>query len=145
MFKVSKIQFFLVFSAFIFLFTQCEKDSEENPVDPTYVNFTIYLNDPEFQDLKIVGNYMFIRQGGADVVVYRATLDDFYVYDRLCTHEADQSCLVQRDTNSVVVNCPCCDSKYILVDGSVLDPPAIHPLRPYNATYEGGDYVHISN
>ena len=145
MFKISKIQFFLVFLGLILFFTNCKKDSEENPVEATYVNFTLYLNDPEFQNLKIVGNYMFIRQAGADVVLYRATLDDFYVYDRLCTHEASQSCLVEKDSNSVVVKCECCNSKYILVDGSVLESPAIHPLRPYNAIFDGGDYVHVTN
>jgi nitrite reductase/ring-hydroxylating ferredoxin subunit len=145
MFKISKIQFFLFFSTLILLFTHCKKDVEENPVDPTYVNFTLYLNDPEFQDLKIVGNYMFVRQGGADVVIYRATLDDFYVYDRLCTYEASQTCLVQKDSNSVMVICECCNSKYILTDGSVFQSPASYPLRAYNATYDGGDYVHVTN
>ena len=145
MFNLSKIQYFLIISSLILLFTKCNKNLEENPVDPTYVNFTLYLNDPEFQDLKVVGNYMFIRQGGADIVIYRATIDDFYVYDRLCTYEASQSCLVQKDTNSVMGKCDCCNSKYILTDGSVFQAPAKHPLRAYKATYDGGDYVHVSN
>ena len=145
MFELPKIRFFLIISALILLFTQCNKDTEENPVEPTYVNFTLYLNDPEFQNLKIVGNHMFVRQGGADVVIYRATLEDFYVYDRLCTHEASQACLVQNDSNSVMVICDCCSSRYILTDGSVFQSPAIHPLRAYSATYDGGDYIHVTN
>ena len=145
MFITSKIRYYFVFVVLVSILFSCKDDTEENPVNPAYVNFSLYLNDPEFQDLKIPGNYAFIRAGGASLVIYRTTIDDFVAFDRMCTYEAKPDVLVVSDSSTVMVRCPICESKFILVDGSPQDGPAKHMLRPYNVTYDGGDYIHVSN
>jgi len=145
MFTTSKIRYYFVFVLFVAVLFSCKDDTEENPVEPAYVNFSLYLNDPEFQDLKIPGNYIFVRAGGTSVVIYRATMDEFVAYDRMCTYEAKENVLVLSDSSTIMVKCPDCDSQYILVDGSPQSGPAKHMLRPYNVTYDGGDYIHVSN
>lgn len=144
--NISKIRFFSVIILFsiAFLFS-CKKETEENPVPNKYVNFTLYLNDPEFQDLKIPGNYIFVHQGTNEIVIYRLSMDDFVAYDRVCTYEADPNCLVYADSSGATLECSCCKSKFLLIDGTVNSGLARHSLRQYYVTYDGGDYIHVSN
>ena len=141
----SKIRFYLLLVILSIILFGCKDNTEENPVQPAYINFSLNLNDPEFQDLKIPGNSIFVRSAGTSIVIYRSTVDEFVAYDRICTYEAKENILVVADSSAIMVKCTKCGSKYILIDGSPQDGPARHTLRPYNVTYDGGDYIHISN
>lgn len=145
MFITSKIRFYFIILAFVAVLFSCDDDTEENPVQPAYVNFSLYLNDPEFQDLKIPGMYIFVRSAGTAIVIYRSSMDEFVAYDRICTFEAKPDILVVSDSTTIMVRCATCNSKYILTDGSPFQEPARHSLRPYNVTYDGGDYIHVTN
>jgi nitrite reductase/ring-hydroxylating ferredoxin subunit len=142
----SKIRFFLFTLIISVILFSCKENTEENPVPSAYVNFSLYLNDPEYQELKIPGNFVFVRSGSVNVVIYRISNDEFVAFDRMCTYEAKETCLVVSDSSSAIVKCSCCNSKFILVDGTPLaNQSAVHSLRPYNVTYDGGDYIHVSN
>ncbi len=147
MFYLSKISFFyLAAIGFLSIFLiSCKDDVEENPVPNKYINFSIYLNDPEFQDLKIPGNYIFVNQRDNYIVVYRLSMDEFVAFDRTCTYESSPNCLVYADSTSSMLECNCCKSKYLLIDGTVNSGKAKYSLRQYDVTYDGGDYIHISN
>ena len=145
MIRTSKIRFFLLFFIVAISFFACKDETEENPVPNKYVNFSLYLNDPEFQDLKIPGNYVFVHQGANEIVIYRLSIDDFLAYDRVCTYEASPGCLVYADSSGASLECSCCKSKYLLIDGTVSSGQAKHSLRQYSVSYDGGDYIYVSN
>jgi nitrite reductase/ring-hydroxylating ferredoxin subunit len=130
---------FLLFTATEF---GCEKD--RNEIIP-YVPVNRYFNirDPEFFDLSVPNNSVTIKGGLNGIIVYRVSVEEFVAYDRTCTYEPENNCAVETD-NSSSAKCPCCGSRFFLIDGSPLNGPAQWPLKPYKTTFDG-TYVRITN
>jgi nitrite reductase/ring-hydroxylating ferredoxin subunit len=121
---------------------------KHDPIIPDVsFNATIYLNDPAFS-----GNPFVVRTdqsgriiGVNGVVVYRSTPDEYFAFDRMCTHEKRLDCSV-KVTDGATVTCPCCESRFLIVtqDASIINGPAVWPLKAYR-TSVNGDYLHIWN
>jgi Rieske Fe-S protein len=98
-----------------------------------------------------VGSYDFFYddEGVNGLIIFRSYSDEYFVFDRTCTHETDFSCTVERDpeNDNIMVECPCCGSKYFLDDSGeamVFKGPAQYPLVRYNATIDGA-FLRIYN
>lgn len=107
------------------------------------VDITLNIFDPSFQDLQGVGGYAFIPGGSRGIVVYRVSIDQFNAYERHCTYDADNPCgKVSLDESGVMlVDDDCneegCGSKFNIIDGSVIQGPALYPLLQYNTYFDG--------
>lgn len=141
---VSKVHLFLITLLFITINNSCRK--KDDLVPNVAVNFTIFLSDPEFATLQTIGNYVFVTGGVCGVVIYRYSQTEFYAYDRCCSYKPEDRCAVLPDTtNSFFLNCPCCTSKFSIIDGSVQASPAERPLTMYEAVFDGNNSVHVYN
>ena len=152
----SKVIIFFLIIASAFLLSTC-KNNGNNIIPNVFVDFTIDLNDPMFNDLTAVGSTIIIDSSYAGsqssgyhnhgILVYRATETEFYAFDRTCTFEEakDQAVLID-NTGDVTAECPHCHSEYILPSyGYPTDKgPARYPLKQYHATFDGR-IIHVYN
>lgn len=132
-----------VFFGFI-LFASCNKDPRNDVIPYVPVNINIYVTDPAFFELSVIGGFSYIAGGSKGIIVYRQTQDLFLAFDRHCTYNVDAGCSVQTDSSLVFLEDTCCNSSFLLYDGTVSSGPASIPLKQY-ATYFDGNVLQISN
>lgn len=73
----------------------------------------------------------------ADYVVTQPEKGTYKAFSKICTH---QGCPVSTITNREIV-CPCHNSHFSIVDGSVVSGPAPKPLPAAKATMSGSEIV----
>ncbi len=83
-------------------------------------------------DIPVGGGTVYPEQ---KMVVTQPKAGVYVAFDARCTH---QGCLVA-DCSDGSINCPCHESKYSLVDGSVLQGPAKEPLPERRIVVTGGE------
>jgi Rieske Fe-S protein len=117
--------------------SSCNRE-RQIPVPYVYVNYTVYLNNPSNNDLRVPGGYLIIpEQGNLGIILYRRTIgeqDDFIALDLTCTNEPLEQCKVAVDSTGFYLECPCCGSKFSIWDGMVAKGPARWPLKEYATT-----------
>jgi len=137
-----KIAIFMI-ALMTLLGTACKKD--EDAVPNVTVNLVISTTDIAFNDLNAVGGWIYLVGGSRGILVYRLSLDEFMAYDRHCTYEPSESCgQVAVDVSGVIAVDDCCDSQFVITDGSVIDGPASLPLKRYQTSFDG-NLLHIYN
>lgn len=126
------------------LFYACKKD-QDNGVPAVSVDIYIYTSNPSFIDLNAVGGWTYITGGARGILVYRKSISEFMAYDRNCTYNSNDACAtVYVDATNIIAVDTCCNSKFSIVDGTVLQAPAGVPLKTYNTTFDGS-VLHIYN
>jgi nitrite reductase/ring-hydroxylating ferredoxin subunit len=130
--------------ASIFLGFSCKKQNNQRiPYVP--VNAVIYISDPVFNRLNVVGGWAYINGGSRGIIVYRRGQDDFVSFDRHCTFEPENSCgKVSVNNTQIQAVDSCCGSEFILSDGTATKGPATIPLQEYITSFDG-QRVLISN
>ena len=137
---------YIAFFLYTFLFLQLGCNNNNNSRIPeVYVDFYININDPQFFDLQVVGNYVYVTGGVSGIIIYRKSSTEFVALDRCCSFDPDKRCKVEVDTttNQKII-CPHCKSEFSLDNGYVLKAPASGPLKQYQTTFDG-ETVHVFN
>jgi hypothetical protein len=118
---------------------------KDDYIKEVYVNILIDLSLPEYSDLQVSGNSIFIEGGVEGIIIYHGVGDDYKVYDRNCSYEPSLACSVIDSVSSGVAYCGCCTSAFLLgQDGAAANSPALLPLKVYYFTL-GGSQMRISN
>jgi len=134
---------------FMFMLVACKKDDINQQLGIPYVNVDRYilLNDPNSISLNAVGGFLYVNAGSRGILVYHRAYEEYVAFDRHCTYNTSDACgKVTLDSSSnVILNCACCASKFSIIDGSVLNGPAINPLLQYQAQISGPGTLHIYN
>jgi Rieske Fe-S protein len=73
------------------------------------------------------------------VVVTRPAVDTFKAFTAICTHDR---CTLNRVAEGTI-DCPCHGSRYAILDGSVVNGPAMRALTPRAITVQG-DVIRLS-
>ncbi len=137
-----KNYFLLLFSCLALV--SCDKNNNDG-VPYVAVNIDIYPANPVYSQLNAVGGWVYVNGGSRGLIIYRFTQDEFHAYDRHCPYQPLNSCgKVKVDTDNITAVDTCCGSKFIIVDGSVINGPAGIPLKQYQCFYDGTT-LHISN
>ena len=131
-----------ILALFCLLFFSCQK--EEDYIQNVVVDINLNLTLPEFSDLQTVGNSVFINGGVKGIIVYRQGFDSYKTYDRNCSFEPSLSCAIIDSVNSSIAICKCCNSKFLLSDGTPFDGPALLPLKKYQNNLSE-DFLYIYN
>jgi nitrite reductase/ring-hydroxylating ferredoxin subunit len=139
----------IIFFCFILTLVACKKDDINQQLGIPYVNVDRYilLNDPNSLSLNAVGGFLYVNAGSRGILVYHRAYEEYVAFDRHCTYNTSDACgKVSLDsTSNVILNCACCASKFSIIDGSVLNGPAINPLLQYQAQLSGPGTLHIYN
>lgn len=118
------------------------------PVPYVPVNYTVYLNNPSNDNLRVPGGYLLLPdQGNLGIILYRANMgtdDDFVAFDLTCSHEPHDTCRVFVDETEFYLECPCCGSRFSIFDGFPAEGPARWPLQSYQ-TSSNSNTVRIYN
>ncbi len=155
-FFYSKIIIFVLFLLPLLTIDSC-KTKENQRIPNVFVDFTININDPMFNDLSVAGNavvvdasYAGTASAGYDnhgIIVYRFSETEFFAFDRTCPFEEglDQA-VVLENTGDLTPECPECHSKYVLPSYGYPtdDSPSRYPLKQYHVSFDGL-YVHVYN
>ena len=127
----------------------CE-DTEDN-IDNIPVDFTIYLDDPLYRDLRTIGNSITVTGGHAGIVIYHFSQDDFRAFDRLCPIEQKIDCRILKTDDDLSYTCKCCKTPYQMIDGTGLSngeetfPGTGKFLKEYKIYYDNINQVRVTN
>jgi nitrite reductase/ring-hydroxylating ferredoxin subunit len=125
--------------------SSCKKDDEQGQIPYKYVNFSIDTKSIEFGALNIPGNWTYVTGGYRGIVIYHLSLDEYVAFDRACTYDFEEGCSqLKVGDDNIILTCDCCESRFLLTDGSPFDGPANTSLRAYR-TYFDGQFLHVSN
>lgn len=134
--------------ALFFAATGCNEKENTLPLAP--IEITIDPNSTIYQELNVVGGWLYLgEEDGAyppsrGIIVHRLSTDQFVSFERTPPYKPD-SCCSPAGTNCsrlVVedypfVQDPCTGSKYLIIDGSVVQSPSNTPLGTYYSEYDG--------
>ena len=127
------------FTASTAIFAVSCNSRPENPNSPEIsINFTIYPNSLEYQELNVVGGWMYVSAPlpSYGIIIYRYNLDEFKAYERLAPNEP-YTC----PNNRLYVDSPfvldtCINYRYSLLDGSLIEGSG-YPLTQYFTQFDG--------
>jgi len=124
----------LVVGMFFLLFS-CGKEAQ-HPVPHVPVNFQINIESPQYNALNAIHGWVFLSGGFRGIIIYRWTIDEFRAFDRACPHHPFEDCGRITLVDPPRALCPCCESTYLLLDGSVFSGPSRFPLKQYRTYFE---------
>ncbi len=133
--KISTVFFVALTTIFVI---SCNS-KPENPNSPEVeINFTIYPNSLEYQELNTVGGWMYVTapRPSYGIIIYRYNIDEFKAYERMSPNDP-YAC----PDNRLYVALPyvidsCLDYKYSILDGSVIEGSG-YPLTQYFTQFDG--------
>lgn len=129
------IKTFLTLFSLLIISTGCGEYKGQVP--NVYVNFYVSLSDPDFSTLQSPGNSVYVSGGVNGILIYRVSYEEFAAFDRTCTYNVEDNCAIFTDGSGIfAVDSTCCNSKFLLLDGSVSEGPATYPLKRYRTFYD---------
>ena len=132
---------YLLFHSGLILSTSSCGREQQIPIPYVPVNYTVYINNPSNDHLRVPGGSLIIPdQGNLGIILYRQSIgdsNDFVAFDLTCTHEPTDTCTVFIDDSGYYLECPCCGSKFSIFDGFPTNGPARWQLKEYEATFNG--------
>jgi nitrite reductase/ring-hydroxylating ferredoxin subunit len=152
----SKILFFFITVLTAISLISCKK-SKYDVIPDVYVDFYIRLNDPQFFDLAVPLNSIYVSAltnnvgpdaAGFDnngIIIYRASEEEFYAYDRTCPHDyaVNNKSIKVNIVDGIYAVCPACSTKYALPNfGTPLSGPGRYQLKNYKTGFDG-ESVHV--
>lgn len=135
--SVKRLLVFSILGLTLLSTNSCERS---NPSGIPYVpvNYQLVVSNPQFSPLLAVGGYVTIAGGSKGIIVYRFSPEEFRAYDRHCTFQVNDGCRVNIDQTGIsATDNECCDSQFLLVDGTPIDGPANFGLHQYNTSFDG--------
>ena len=139
---------FLILTPALVVLYSCDND-DPLPIEVGYVNFQIYPNSTEYIQLNNVGGWAYVtaNEPSRGIIIYRLSFDEFKAYERTPTYKPDSCCVYYEnfaectrlivDESAVFTLDTCSGTKYLLIDGSIVEGPASYPMVQYNTQYDG--------
>jgi nitrite reductase/ring-hydroxylating ferredoxin subunit len=139
--KIFPVTFILI--SLMVLFSTCNKN--DDPIPNAYVNLFLGINSTQYVELNSIGGWVNVTGGVRGIVVYRKSLDEFVAFERNCPYQPSNDCArIQVESSGVTAIDSCCGSRFILIDGSIVNGPATISLKQYNTSFDGVT-LHIYN
>lgn len=138
---------YLVILALVISFYGCSDDGgiENNILPNIPVNETLFLNNPQYIDLQVVGGWAYANGGISGLVIYHASSNLYLAFERSAPHLKPSVCSKMTVKNSIVMHCDCDDTEFSLLDGSPMTDGIKYPARQYRTTLLGNNTLQISN
>lgn len=131
----------------------------DNPNAPqAYIRFSIYPNTPRYQELNVVGGWMYLTSEAEStsrgIIVYRMTDTEFCAYDRIPPNYPNACTDSQGNTTRMIVDLPfvvdhCNNAYYNILNGEIIvdelhdmvpnfvTDQYVYPLIQYHTVYDG--------
>lgn len=123
----------------------CNKEKPHDTIPDVAVDVYIDVTSTLYLQLNTVGGYIYLTGGYKGLLVYRVSQDEFVAYDRACPYDpyVPQSRL-EMDIGNLTVVDTVCKSKFVILDGSIIEGPATVPMKRYRTSFDG-TILHIFN
>jgi hypothetical protein len=120
----------------------CKRNDDQIP----NIAIDIYLNvnEPSNFNLLVVGGSDMYTGGSNGLIVYRNSLSEFTAWDRHAPYNIEDYCQVELLEDGIIVEDPCSGSQWVIVDGSLVQGPALQSLQGYNTSFVD-PIIHIWN
>src|SRR6185295_18939844 len=119
---------FLLFASVLATSLSCRKEKAQDVLPNVTVDIYIYISNPSYIKLTVVGGWMYVAGGIRGVLIYRKSTNEFIALERNCTYKPDDPCsTVVVDHSNIIATDTCCHSEFLLTDGSVIKAPASYP------------------
>jgi len=142
--KIRNIVFPLVLT-FLLVVGSCDKQKPHETIPNVAVDIYIDVNSTLYVQLNTIGGWLYLTGGYKGVLVYRVSEDEFVAYDRTCPYDPYvTNSRLEMDMGNLIVVDTVCDSKFVILDGSIIEGPATVPLKRYRTTFDG-NILHIFN
>ncbi|MBA3666072.1 MAG: hypothetical protein H0W61_17985 [Bacteroidetes bacterium] len=118
---------------------QTASQSQANhPVPYVPVNITIYPNDPLNFKIQGIGGWQYFNGGINGLVIYRKSQQEFVAIERTSSYYPDNAAAkVKVQADNFTLRDTISNSKWQMVDGTVMAGPAEWALRLYSTNYDG--------
>ncbi len=134
--SIRKIFRNIVVLGLLLTFFSCGKNNHRYEQIPyVFVNIDMTLID-----LKTVNErgWDTIPGGYKGIIVYKESSSSYIAYERACPYDPLEDCsLIEVEVSGVTAIDSCCDSRYLLLDGTVFSGPSLISLKRYNTYYDG--------
>ena len=122
--------------------SSCNKN--ENIIPDVRVNFSIQASE-----VGGVGSAIYTQDiyGVRGIIIYHKNTNEYVAFERACTFRPSDECAViqlDNETNPSYLVDNCCNSRFILDDGTPFSEPALLPLKQYLTTFDG-NYINVTN
>lgn len=135
--------------ALILLLTlfSCNDDGNEfNDLLPEVpVNQTIFLNNPEFINLQVVGGWAYASGGISGIIIYHYGTNSYLAFERSAPHLRPQACSKMTVENGLTMECSCDDSVFNILNGAPLTDGINYSARRYRVLNTGPNTLQITN
>lgn len=127
----------------LLLFSACGKKQKKYDEIP-YVYVNIEMTVIDLKTLNERG-WDTIQGGYKGIILYKESESSYLAYERACPYDPLDSCsLVEVEPSGVTAIDSCCESRYLLQDGTVFSGPSLISLKQYH-TYYDGNHLNIRN
>lgn len=130
---------FLLFVALVLTgaLGSCKREERAGvPLSP--VDISLNVNNPSYADLAVPGGWLYLSGGSQGLIVYRASPTEFVAMDRHCPYQTAELCrVVVEDSEITARDTTCCQSAFLITDGSVIEGPSALSLQRYNTSFNG--------
>ena len=131
----------------LLLLMSCSDDGDDrNQFLPNVpVNQTIFLNNPEFIDLQVVGGWAYSQGGISGIVIYHSGINTYLAFERSAPHLSPQACSRMNVENSLFMVCPCDGAEFNLLNGAPLTEGVNFAAKQYRVLVTGPNTLQITN
>lgn len=118
----------------LLVFAGCGKDRQPQ-IPYVYVDLRLYPNTIDY--IRTTG-YIYVNGGYRGIIVYRASQDEFMVYERCCPYDPEKTgARVSVDASGFFCIDSVCMSKFNLPYGTPEGGPTPFALMQYRHSYDG--------
>jgi len=136
----------LILILFPLLFACSDNSDELNRFLPDVpVNKTIFLANPEFINLQVVGGWAYTQGGISGIIIYHAGINNYLAFERSAPHRTPEPCSVMTVKNSLTMVCACDDAVFNLLNGAPMTDGIIYPAKQYRVLITGPNTLQITN
>ncbi|WKK66316.1 hypothetical protein [Lutimonas zeaxanthinifaciens] len=132
---------------FFVLFYSCDNENNEfeDLLPDIPVNQTIFLNNPEFIDLQVVGGWAYSQGGISGIIVYHYGINTFVAWERSAPHLSPKPCSTMTVKSGIIMKCACDDSEFSILDGAPMTEGVNFSARRYRVITTGPNTLQITN
>lgn len=140
-----KINLFLLLITLLLPVGACHKTQEHETIPNVAVDIYIDVNSTLYLQLNTVGGWVYLTGGYKGILVYRISDAEFVAYDRTCPYDPHVAeSRLEMDLGNLTVLDTVCESRFVIIDGSVIEGPATLPMKQYRTDFDG-NILHIFN
>ena len=141
------MKYFTAILLVIFLIFSCDTEgNEENNLLPEVtVDETIFLNNPEYINLQVVGGWAYSQGGISGIILYHYSSNSYVAFERSAPHLSPQLCSKMSVKNGIIMFCSCDESEFNILNGAPLTEGVNYQARQYRVSILSSNTLRITN